>query len=159
MGLPARLWFISWDARAREPPRNSWTSPPTTPQERRRSERSSITSRARQGGTRVPTTAPPIVPPKERIKSNGVRTRSWPLLTTTVVGSPWRALQTTSKNYSRGHARTMPSWLSIFSRTVASYGSSSPEAPTKGSTERILPPPRTTPRRRTMAFQRRMAAL
>ena len=35
----------------------------------------------------------------------------------------------------------MPSQLSIYIRTVASCGSSCPEAPTKGSTERTLPPP------------------
>ena len=48
--------------------------------------------------------APPIVLPKERTRSNDTRTRLWPLLTARVVRSPWRALQTTLKNYSRGRA-------------------------------------------------------
>ena len=39
------------------------------------------------------------------------------------------------------------------------YGGSCLEAPTKGSRGKTLPPQRMTPRRRTMTFQRRMAAL
>ena len=36
-----------WDVRAREPPRNSWTSPLATPRVRKQSEPSSIASMAR----------------------------------------------------------------------------------------------------------------
>ena len=42
------------------------------PQKKRRSERSSFASRERQGETRVPAKAPPIVLPKGRIRSNGL---------------------------------------------------------------------------------------